>query len=221
MHLTSEGVWKDVKDVKENIEKVTAETAESKMEVSSHNENWFDQKEIKDWILSEPDITDIDLRPYYYACKEKIDYFAGRSESSDLSEIIDILQSSDMVIARHEERIKALTDLESEQVFDIIEQKTMGKGNFSTEPKGMEGLRKLVQHKICLRKKLAEFIARLPKTEVGPWVTKGWNKAIPSECKEHAILDQYFDKLEKEGNYIVQRAVKSLKRKDTNGYINS
>ena len=38
-------------------------------------------KKFKDWILLEPDITNIDLRPYYYACKEKIDYFAGRAES--------------------------------------------------------------------------------------------------------------------------------------------
>ena len=215
MHLTSEGVWKDIKDVKENIEKETAETAAKKTNVSSHNENWFDPKAIKDWILSEPDITDIDLRPYYYACKEKIDYFAGRPESSDLSEIIDILQSSDMVIAQHEERIKALTDLESEQVFEIIEQKIMEKGNFSTEPKGMKGLRKLVQHKICLREKLAKFIARLPKSEVGAWVTTGWNEAIPSDCTEHEIIDKYFEELKTEGNSTVQGILKSVRRGKT------
>lgn len=209
-HLTSDGVWKDAKTVKDGIENETVETATTKTDASSHNENWFDSKEIKDWILLEPDITDIDLRPYYYACKEKIDYFAGRVESGDLSEIVDILLKSEMVIAQHIEKIKELTDQQSEQVFGIIEQKIMEKGNFSNKPDGIEGLRILVQHKTCLRKQLADFITRLPKEKVGVWVTNGWNNAIPSDCREHDIIDKYFEELETEGNSIVQRTLKNV-----------
>ena len=209
-HLTSDGVWKDAKDVKDGIENETVETEMTKTDISSHNENWFDPKEIKDWILLEPDITNIDLRPYYYACKEKIDYFAGRAESGDLSEIIDILLKSEMVIAQHIKKIKELTDQQSEQVFGIIEQKIMEKGNFENKPDGMDGLRILVQYKVCLRKQLADFITRLPKTKVGVWVTNGWNKAIPRNCKEHDIIDKYFEELETKGSLIVQGALKNV-----------
>lgn len=211
-HLTSDGVWKDAKAVKDSIENEVAETETAKADVSSHNENWFDPKEIKDWILLEPDITDIDLRPYYYACKEKIDYFAGRVESGDLSEIVDILLKSEMVIAQYIEKIKELTDQQSEQVFEIIEQKIMEKGNFENKPDGIDGLRILVQHKDCLRKQLADFITRLPKTKVGIWVTNGWNNAIPSDCSEHDIIDKYFEELKAEGNPIVQGVLKNVRR---------
>lgn len=218
-HLTSDGVWKDAKAVKNSIENEATESETTKTDASSHNENWFDPKEIRDWILLEPDITDIDLRPYYYVCKEKIDYFAGRVESSDLSEIVDILLKSEMVITQHIEKLKALNDQQSELVFGIIEQKIMEKGNFATKPDGIEGLRILVQHKTCLRKQLADFITRMPKASVGVWVTTGWNNAIPSGCREHAIIDEYFDELKSEGSPMVQGALKSVRRKDVIGNI--
>ena len=41
-------------------------------------ERWYDLNKIWKWITTEPEITDKDLRPYYYACKEKMDYFSGK-----------------------------------------------------------------------------------------------------------------------------------------------
>ena len=212
-HLTSDGVWKDAKTVKDGIENEPDETVTKKADVSSHNENWFDPKEIKDWILLEPDIMDVDLRPYYYACKEKIDYFAGRAESSDLSEIVDILLKSEMVVTQYIDKLKGLTEQQSEQVFGIIAQRIMEKGNFENKPDGIDGLRILVQQKNSLRRQLADFIAGLPKTQVGVWVTNGWNKAIPSDCSEHSIIDKYFEELKTDGNPIVQGTLKAVRRK--------
>ena len=203
-HLTSDGVWKDAKTVKDSIE---------------NEPDWFDPKEIKDWILLEPDIMDVDLRPYYYACKEKIDYFAGRAESSDLSEIVDILLKSEMVVTQYIDKLKGLTEQQSEQVFGIIAQRIMEKGNFENKPDGIDGLRILVQQKNSLRRQLADFIAGLPKTQVGVWVTNGWNKAIPSDCSEHSIIDKYFEELKTDGNPIVQGTLKAVRRKDVIGHI--
>lgn len=218
-HLTSDGVWKDAKTVKDSIENEPDETVTKKADVSSHNDNWFDPKEIKDWILLEPDIMDVDLRPYYYACKEKIDYFAGRAESSDLSEIVDILLKSEMVVTQYIDKLKGLTEQQSEQVFGIIAQRIMEKGNFENKPDGIDGLRILVQQKNSLRRQLADFIAGLPKTQVGVWVTNGWNKAIPSDCSEHSIIDKYFEELKTDGNPIVQGTLKAVRRKDVIGHI--
>ena len=160
-----------------------------------------------------PDIKDIDLRPYYYACKEKIDYFAGRVESSDLSEIVNILLKSEMVVTQHIEKIKALNDQQSELVFGIVEQKIMEKGNFENKPDGIDGLRILVQHKPCLRKQLADFITRLPKAKVGLWVLNGWENAIPSSCSERDIINRYFDALTSDGSPIVKNALANMRRK--------
>lgn len=212
-HLTNDGIWKEAKDVKDAVEKGNVDAKTSPTTKMHDTEKWFDTKEIKDWILSEPDITDKDLRPYYYACKEKIDYFAGRPVSSDLSEIIDILLKSDMVITQHIEKLRELTDQQAEQVFGIIAQKIMEKGNFHKKPDGIDGLRILVQQKKNLRKQLAEFIVGLPKAQVGVWVLSGWTKAIPDDCEERVAVKKYIDELETQGNYTVRPAAKAMKGK--------
>lgn len=219
-HLTSDGIWKEATEVKDSVEKETTKTEIPQEDVLQHGEKWFDTKEIKDWILSEPDISNKDLRPYYYACKEKMDYFAGRAESSDLSEIVDILLRKDMIIIQHIDKLEELSGPEAKQVFEIVAQKIMEKASFESKPDGIDGLRILTQHKTFLRKQLAEFITGLPKATVGVWVIKGWENALPSNCDEHAIIDKYFDDLKTDGTPIVQRALETVRRKITNGYVN-
>lgn len=119
-----------------------------------------------------------------------------------------------MVIAHRIEKIKELSDSQSEQVFGIIEQKIMEKGSFENKPDGIEGLKKLVQHKALLRKRLADFIVRLPKAKVGVWVINGWNDAIPNGCREYDTVDKYLKELKLEGSPIVQQALKSIGRKE-------
>lgn len=219
-HLTSDGIWKDAKSVKEAMQKEIAESSMTQTDALQHDEKWFDVKEIKDWILSEPDISDKDLRPYYYACKEKTDYFAGRAELSNLSEIVDILMRQAMIIMNHIDKLDTLSEQEADQVFEIVVQKIMEKGSFDTKPNGIDGLIILTQHKPFLRQKLAEFITGLPKAQVGVWVLNGWEKAIPSGCCEQAIINKYLDELKTDGNPTVQKASKVMRRKTTHGYIN-
>lgn len=97
-----------------------------------------------------------------------------------------------LVVTQYIDKLKGLTEQQSEQVFGIIAQRIMEKGNFENKPDGIDGLRILVQQKNSLRRQLADFIAGLPKTQVGVWVTNGWNKAIPSDCSEHSIIDKNF-----------------------------
>lgn len=214
VHLTSDGIWKEAKATKELLEREITEVEMSSADAVSHDEKkWFDPREIKEWILLDPDISDIDLRPYYYACKEKIDYFAGRAESSDLSEIVDILMRSEMIVTQHIAELAELSELKAEQVFDIVAQKIMEKGNFDNQPEGIDGIRILTQHKTFLRKRLVEFINGLPKAKVGAWVLTGWEKSIPNNCSEFSEINKYFDELKTDGNFIVKGALKTLRRK--------
>ena len=53
-----------------------------------NKERWYDLDRISEWISTDPDITDKDLRPYYYASKEKFDYFSGKVSGNNLSELV-------------------------------------------------------------------------------------------------------------------------------------
>ena len=91
-HLDSEGKWDEVPEILADIKTMVEDkkTVEAK-------ERWYDLNKIWKWITTEPEITDKDLRPYYYACKEKMDYFSGKTSKNDLSEIVELLFRDEMI----------------------------------------------------------------------------------------------------------------------------
>lgn len=121
-HLDSEGKWDEVPEILADIKTMVED---KKVEAK---EQWYDLNKIWKWITTEPEITDKDLRPYYYACKEKMDYFSGKTSKNDLSEIVELLFRDEMIIVGRVEDLKNLTNQESDQVFGIVAQKIMEKG---------------------------------------------------------------------------------------------
>ena len=207
-HLDSEGKWDEVPEILNDIR--TMSEGEEKND-TEEKERWYDWNWICKWLGTDPEIVDKDLRPYYYACKEKIDYFSGQTFRNDLSEIVDLLFRDEMIIVSRVEDLKNLTNQESDQVFGAVTQKIMEKGQFDTKPKGVDGLIILVQNRPELRKKLIEFIDNIPEDKVGVWVVHGWDKAIPKDCDERKKLDQYFDKLKSKGSIVVKEALKMIR----------
>lgn len=204
-HLDTEGKWREIPEILADIKTMV----EDKESVES-KERWYDLNKIWKWLIMDPEIADKDLRPYYYACKEKIDYFSGKSSQNDLSEIVDLLLRDEMAIVSRIEDLTSLTSQESDQVFGIVAQKIMERGQFDVKPKGTDGLIILVQHKPELRKNMINFIESLPVSKVGVWITHGWDKAIPKDCEERKGLNQYLDKLKNSGTAVVKAALKKM-----------
>lgn len=204
-HLDSEGKWSEIPEILVDIKAMIEE------QEIIEKERWYDINKIWKWLCSEPEIADKDLRPYYYACKEKIDYFSGTSYKNDLAEIVDLLFRDEMVIAGRTDELKNLTNQEAEQVFEVVVQKIMERGQFDAKPKGMDGLILLVQNKIELRKNLVGFIDAIPADKAGVWIIHGWDKAIPRDCDERKELNQYYDKLKDSGMLIVRNALKNMR----------
>ncbi len=204
-HLDSEGKWSEIPEILVDIKAMIEE------QEIIEKERWYDINKIWKWLCSEPEIADKDLRPYYYACKEKIDYFSGTSYKNDLAEIVDLLFRDEMVIAGRTDELKNLTNQEAEQVFEVVVQKIMERGQFDAKPKGMDGLILLVQNKIELRKNLVGFIDAIPADKAGVWIIHGWDKAIPRDCDERKELNQYYDKLKDSGTLIVRNALKNMR----------
>lgn len=204
-HLDSEGKWSEIPEILVDIKAMIEE------QEIIEKERWYDINKIWKWLCSEPEIADKDLRPYYYACKEKIDYFSGTSYKNDLAEIVDLLFRDEMVIAGWTDELKNLTNQEAEQVFEVVVQKIMERSQFDAKPKGMDGLILLVQNKIELRKNLVGFIDAIPADKAGVWIIHGWDKAIPRDCDERKELNQYYDKLKDSGTLIVRNALKNMR----------
>lgn len=204
-HLDSEGKWNEIPEILADIKTMVENDGEIE-----NKERWYDLDRISEWISTDPDITDKDLRPYYYASKEKFDYFSGKVSGNNLSELVDLLFGDEMVIVGRVEELKNLTNQEAEQVFSVVAQKIMEKGQFETKPKGIDGLIVLVQNKPELRKSLVGFIDAIPIDTVGIWIINGWDKAIPKTCDERKVLNQYFEKLKKDGSTTVKTVLNQM-----------
>ena len=92
-HLDSEGKWNEVPEILADIKAMIEE-----QKAIEGKERWYDLNKIWKWLYYDPEITDKDLRPYYYACKEKSDYFSSTANKNDLSEIVDLLFRDEMAI---------------------------------------------------------------------------------------------------------------------------
>lgn len=204
-HLDSEGKWNEIPEILADIEAM----AEDKKMIES-KEQWYDLSRIWKWLTTEPGIMDKDLRPYYYACKEKIDYFSGATSKNDLSEIVDLLFRDEMTVVGRIDDLKNLTNQEAEKVFEVIVQKIMERGQFETKPKGIDGVIVLVQNKTELRENLVNFMDTIPADKAGIWIIRGWDKAIPKDCAERKGLERCLDKLKTSGTEIVKNALKNM-----------
>ena len=204
-HLDSEGKWSEIPEILADIK---AKIEEQK--TIEEKERWYDLNRIWKWLYCDPEITDEDLRPYYYACKEKIDYFSGITSKNDLSEIVELLFRDEMAIVSRIDDLKNLTNQEAEKVFEAVVQKIMERGQFETRPKGIDGLIVLVQNKAELRENLVGFIDTIPADKTGVWIIRGWDKAIPTNCAERKDLNRCIDKLKNSGTEIVKNALKNM-----------
>ena len=170
---------------------------------------WIRSEEYKPWIISQPLLKNIDLRPYYAACKEKEDFF-GRIESDDaLREILNLLMKDEVIVVSVTDKIRGLSEENASRAFEVVSSNIPITNNLSDEPAGFAGLKVLAETHPSLRKSLVSFVSALPPDTVGEWILTGWEKAIPTGCEEKNQLEAYFDTLSQEGSDVVKTALKT------------
>lgn len=200
-HLTTNGLSQELAAL-EN----TSDEGQSSIDLE-----WAKAKEYSAWIESKPVLTGVDLRPYYTASKERIDYFGGNDSDEVLREIISILMSDDFALASHKDEIKALTEENASKAFEIVAN-NISSSDLSQEPVGFAGIKVLVELHPDLRTRLIDFVSALPYDMVDTWIITGWEAAIPTGSPERTKLEEYFDKLYENGNEVVKQMIKTKRR---------
>ena len=169
--------------------------------------DWIRADEYKEWICSPPFLKNQDLRPYYTACKEKVDLFGGLESDEALREVVDILMKDEAIVLGQKDKIQGLSEENAAKAFDIVAANVTNTGNFDDEPSGFIGLKILTETHSSLRKNLVGLVAALPPNKVGEWIITGWEKYIPTGCEERKQLESFFDKLNEEGSEWVKTAL--------------
>jgi len=182
-----------------------------KPEKNKDLESWENNADFTAWVSSEPLLGEIDLRPYFFASKEKEDFFFNQVKSDQLRHLISKLMGGTMNIASANDEIKALFSADAKKVFEILSSKILKNGDFAMMPKGIEGIKALVTHHSELEPSLIGLIEAFDCKRVGAWICSGWDKCLTTENSK-SRLGKYYESLSKEGNGFVKAALNNTRK---------
>lgn len=113
-----------------------------------------------------------------------------------------------MAIASKNDEIKNLSNDEAQLVFDQLKTKVKKSSDISMQPKGIDGIRVLVEHHNELENSLLSFIESFQAQTVGTWICAGWDKCIITD-EGKVKLHNYFEKLKTEGTSVTKKLRKT------------
>lgn len=159
---------------KESEAKLSTEKKEENLQISE----WLGTSWVCDWAQIQPPLKEVDLRPYLFVTKDHKDYFGEKSALGHLSGIVEQLFGPKLVVQALLADLRQLALPEAGRVFDAVRSRIIGGDVFTTEPKGCEGLKILVQAHPHLQNQLLDFLESLPKEKIGPWACTGWLRSM-------------------------------------------
>lgn len=209
--LLKESETEDEDAEKSKQEKTKTPTLISKPEKDKDLVAWESNADFTAWASSEPYLGEVDLRPYFFASKEKEDFFFAQVKSEQLRNLISKLMGGEMNIASANDEIKALSPSDAKKVFEVLSSKIFRNGDIANKPNGIEGIKALVSHHAELEPSLIGLIETFDCKRVGAWICTGWDKCLTSE-KSKSSLSKYYESLSKEGGIIVKTALKNTRK---------
>lgn len=208
LELSKEAEIPDEDSEKSKKEKTKTPTVIPKLEKNKDLEAWQNNADFTAWASNEPLLGDIDLRPYFFASKEKEDFFFEQVKSDQLRYLISKLMGGTMNIASANDEIKALSPSDAKKVFEVVSSKILKNGDIATMPKGIEGIKALVSHHSELEPSLIGLIEAFDCKRVGAWICSGWDKCLTTDNSKTS-LNKYYERLSREGNSFVKAALKN------------
>jgi hypothetical protein len=196
---------------KAKLEKPKTLAVIPKPEKNKDLELWENNADFTAWASNEPLLGEIDLRPYFFASKEKEDFFFDQVKSDQLRILISKLMGGTMNIASANDEIKALSPADARKVFEILSSKILKNGDIALMPKGIEGIKALVSQHSDLEPSLITLIETFDCKRVGVWICSGWDKCITAENPK-LRLGKYYESLLKEGNGLVRAALSNTRK---------
>lgn len=183
--LNKEGKCLDLavlENPKLNKTKIDKESKTTKSENKNNEtallDEWKKSPAICDWAKVNPNIGDIDLRPYLFITKDRKDYLGQISVLGHLAAVAEKLLGPKLSVVAMESDLKSLASSEILQIFDILRNRIITSNRFDQQPNGVEGLIILVKTHPFLQENLLDFLEMLPMDKLGAWACKGWGEVL-------------------------------------------
>lgn len=184
--------------------------------VADKNESFkifLTQEDVKTWMQIEPSLAGVDLRPYFFACTEKVDFFFNSPEER-LRELVSVVRAGKFNTGRKKAEIQSLDTSDAKRLLKIVSQDVFMRNLSENQtPKSIEGIRCLVEFRPELQEDLVDFLLTLQFDKLGVWATGGWDSCIPKTSNVRDKLKQFFKNIEENTtNKLIKEAAKNAQR---------
>ena len=171
-------------------------SAEVKQSVTNEAfEKMLEESKVKAWMEIEPSLAGVDLRPYFFACKEFEDFFFINTDEQ-LRELAAIIRGGRLNVSNNKKKFTDLGDVEARKLFGAISQDAFNRDLSKSEPpKVIDGIRRYVEYRVELQDALVDFLMTLPTQRIGAWALGGWDACIPKTSPARPKLMQFFTKI--------------------------
>lgn len=137
--------------------------------------DWPNIEWAKQWAAIEPQLAEIDLRPYFFVTRDRRSVYGSVTSLGELDDLVTKLLGSSLQVKQVASDIERLETIEAERMFEILRKKIRDCEDLLEEPAGARGLAELARHHPILRSSLLSFLADLPISKLGPWIVTGWS----------------------------------------------
>lgn len=145
--------------------------------VSPDVSKWLEREWLRRWVKMDPALGLDDLRPYAFVSRDKR-LLASGGEVGGLDALVTKLSSSGMALRMLEPEVKALPTTDAETAFNALRERTLGAGNFTSQPPGFEGMMMVAKHHVRFQSELLSLIQSVDVQSLGIWAVKGWNEVL-------------------------------------------
>lgn len=199
----------NAKEVEQEVKKEMKEDNKRTIVKQETFKYFLGQRDVINWIQIPPSLVKVDLRPYFFACTEKVDFFFSNS-TEQLQELVSIVRSGKLNTARKKEDILALNSTDAKKLFKIVSQDVFTQNLSDTKPpRSIEGIRLLVEYRSELQNDLVEFLLTLQPDKLGIWATGEWDSCIPKKSEAREKLKKFLNGIaENSSDPITRRAAK-------------
>lgn len=141
-----------------------------------------DAREV-DWARLEPQLKDVDIRPYLLLARVENSSLYNRAKQGMLEEYSKLIARGKLTTAAILDKLELLTDEQAKSLYNKVESSVVSETNWRFAPASFEGLRLFVE---CRKGLLAEhyfnLLAQLvEKHDIGLWIKSGHVKALHSK----------------------------------------
>lgn len=130
---------------------------------------WIKVDWVKNWVLIDPALSGVDLRPYVFVTRDKRGMLTGAAASAHLEGLVKKLSGSKMAARSCVTELPKLTPQELDEVFTAVSEIALQAETLSAEPPGIQGLIVLSEQTPTLARRVLDFAKALPLAEIGGW----------------------------------------------------